>query len=1624
MENARKRHLKRVISLLLTVCLTVCCTPVSAYAWKNLTHVTTANLVLLEMLRSNDRKITLSVPYENGTAYTYTVPNEYYEALEAYPEAFRAGAMGPDFYPDMLTGQGYIHPYGKNPEAVPGAWITLLCDSVNMMPEGSEERKRAISFTLGFMFHYCGDMFAHDFVNQFAGGTFPSVTEALSSVSALNIMLSHMSEETYVDSLINWDFYNECNMLKIDAPIEFISDTMLYDGAKNNGSAHIYNNYGGVPAIYVYLINLRSYLYKKAEEMRPICEPAHIAAVMYLDAWIEDLDNATDALVRCFNSMANRMVTVSNPNMAGIITDEITNWFTTYGKYITPLPDATIDLTEESVRALVKTATASFNFIQESELEQKQSEQIKSLALTHIGIPGLDDTIQEYATRMNDPSVQLDHPDNPFSPADKSVSGNFKEFRSLVSAFADEGASFNGINYDNILNGTDGGALDNALDSDLVAFYNSLTMFKLILIGPDNFKDFIRQVSGVDQTQYQKNTAELCASSLSLNIVTADKQGAGTDDNIYAVVYDMEKSTSEPIIKKLLDKSGKDDFENGRKDSYTVELGEAVKLSNVEVDIVQESTELLFPEWDCESISITPYHAGAALVEPIGFGGRYGMKAGDTWKLCFNDELMLRTQISDKWNDVQPLSANVTIETDSAVGSGTDDNVTLEIYNGIEFKKSISLDKDSGNDFEAGSKRTYGVPLADNINDAIPLDKLNMKLTCSGNTASGEWKVKAVDIILYHGEMQLTDTINCGSKTLDDSTWDLELTVKKLTRKECTRTPIVLSYDTNVDDGMLNFVYSLDGSHQYINSNGLLWRDPTVRKEVFFKIFKGFSPDIKYDRGSKKISENEAFNMDFTLEGMWNGTGESRRNKVYYDPQTTPGNKDDYPQMPKVSGNATISFINYKGDVIYSVTQTISSGEIHLKDFTDHSLTFGTYSVKVSYEPDSSDPMYASAVETFENILTVTGCGHAETEVRNVKRPNCTEKGYTGDLYCAECNELLKTGEETAIDPDAHDFDYANGEITKESTYFSYGEHTYYCKRNHEHKITVADIPLKASKDGSDYSDFADGTKDLSGNEIISGNDADGNETVTVKVGGEEVSKVVTDEYGKETVTSKIWVIGHKQEYRYTGMAQKPAFRVYDGTKRLTENTDFTVRWLNNKNVGTASIILKFKGNYSSAETRTINFEIKPAILGEDIIACQTGVAAKKSVQKPVPALIWAETGKKVPAGSFKISYYPSPVKDAGTYTATITPAKTGGNFDGSTTALIKVTDKSKLLSNAKVIFDQRSYAYTGKPVTPKYSLKSGTTQLKEGTDYRLVSLTGNTGPGTATLIFEAISTNSAGYVGSKIATFRISGKIELKDASPFEYSYTESVPFAKGGAKPAVTVKYDGTVLKEGTDYTVSYAKNRGVTSEKTAEIRIRGKGSYKGTVTKTFAIKTQSLKSDGITVTAADRFSTRTRLKAPSVTITDINGKKLSAGTDYTIGSDYAYTGDENSGTVTFTVSGKGSYYDDVKVTYSYKQASFNIGRAKAVSIPKQTYTGNAVKLSRSDLTSIVYTGSKGAVNYLEPGKDFEVKGYSNNVNTGTAKVIIHGIGDYAGTKTLTFKVIKKDVDYKGELVGGSWK
>lgn len=44
-----------------------------------------------------------------------------------------------------------------------------------------------------------------------------------------------------------------------------------------------------------------------------------------------------------------------------------------------------------------------------------------------------------------------------------------------------------------------------------------------------------------------------------------------------------------------------------------------------------------------------------------------------------------------------------------------------------------------------------------------------------------------------------------------------------------------------------------------------------------------------------------------------------------------------------------------------------------------------------------------------------------------------------------------------------------------------------------------------------------------------------------------------------------------------------------------------------------------------------------------------------------------------------------------------------------------------------------------------------------------------------------------------------------------------------------------------------------------------------------------------------------------------------------------------------------------------------------------------------------------------------DFEIVGYTNNIRKGTAKVTIHGLREYGGTKTVTFKITAQPMSRK---------
>ncbi|MDE7131001.1 MAG: BspA family leucine-rich repeat surface protein, partial [Lachnospiraceae bacterium] len=233
---------------------------------------------------------------------------------------------------------------------------------------------------------------------------------------------------------------------------------------------------------------------------------------------------------------------------------------------------------------------------------------------------------------------------------------------------------------------------------------------------------------------------------------------------------------------------------------------------------------------------------------------------------------------------------------------------------------------------------------------------------------------------------------------------------------------------------------------------------------------------------------------------------------------------------------------------------------------------------------------------------------------------------------------------------------------------------------------------------------------------------------------------------------------------------------------------------------------------------------------------------------------------------------------------------------------------------------------------------------------------------------------------------------------------------------KPEVRVYDSDRRLKEGKDYTISYKNNTkaadAVNSAKPPTVVVKGKGNYTGTETATFNILPISLEDSSVTaqdLTVA--YNGSVQKKAVTVMF---NGKKLSAGKDYTVsypaltqGVAGAYQ-EEGTYDILLTAKTGGNFSGTRTVKLTITKATL-ISKATVKKIPNQHYTGGAV-VPKPTVTLKKAT--------LTEGTDYTVS-YDNNTEAGTATVVLTGIGAYAGTKRVTFKIIGtslKGVDISG--------
>lgn len=165
-------------------------------------------------------------------------------------------------------------------------------------------------------------------------------------------------------------------------------------------------------------------------------------------------------------------------------------------------------------------------------------------------------------------------------------------------------------------------------------------------------------------------------------------------------------------------------------------------------------------------------------------------------------------------------------------------------------------------------------------------------------------------------------------------------------------------------------------------------------------------------------------------------------------------------------------------------------------------------------------------------------------------------------------------------------------------------------------------------------------------------------------------------------------------------------------------------------------------------------------------------------------------------------------------------------------------------------------------------------------------------------------------------------------------------------------------------------------------------------------WSVKT-SIKTAAINVKACTYNGKR---QEPAVVV-KLGKKTLKENKDFTV----KYSNNINAGNAAVvTITGKGAYRDSV--SKKFKISPLSIAKKGYIKLTKDSYTWNGKETKPGVAVYAAITLPGSTVVTLQNKKDYTYK-YKNNKEPGKASVIITGKGNYSGTKTIYYKINKKE-------------
>jgi len=340
--------------------------------------------------------------------------------------------------------------------------------------------------------------------------------------------------------------------------------------------------------------------------------------------------------------------------------------------------------------------------------------------------------------------------------------------------------------------------------------------------------------------------------------------------------------------------------------------------------------------------------------------------------------------------------------------------------------------------------------------------------------------------------------------------------------------------------------------------------------------------------------------------------------------------------------------------------------------------------------------------------------------------------------------------------------------------------------------------------------------------------------TVTASANGyNSVSKDVKIVVSKKSLNNGLLTLS-ETSYVYDGTYKKPAATVTFGGKVLQEGKDYTISYRNNLNVGVTTVIATGMGDYTGYTSK--NFTITKRAMAGGTVSVTSSVSFTGS--NITPSVTVKVAGRTLTNGTdYTVSY--SNNKNVGTSNVYVYGK---GNYSGSLSAKFDIVPAKQQIQKLETKYKGFYIDWAQKGSATGYDVEYSVKANMSGAVSK--HLTANK-PDTLTV--SGLAGDKTYYVRVRSYT-NVNGKVyygawsDVKsiktannDITKASVSGISTKAFTGKAITQNVTVKVGNTVLKNGTDYTVSYSNNKKVGK---ATVKITGKGKYGGVITKTFKI------------------------------------------------------------------------------------------------------------------------------------------------------------------------------------------